>query len=449
MRERSYALATDLYELTMAAAYFENRMNHPATFEVFVRWMPPNRGYLVAAGLAQVIEYLLELRFSPRDLEFLRRLPVFRHVSDAFFDYLSEFRFRGDVWAMPEGTIFFPNEPILRITAPIIEAQILETYVLAYLNFESAIASKAARIVDAARGRAIIEFGARRAHGMEAALYAARAAYIGGCVGTSNVEAGYLFGIPIYGTAAHSWNMAFPDELDAFRAYLRVFPETTILLIDTYDTLQGARKATALGPVVRGVRLDSGDLATLSKQVRAILDEAGMTETKIIASGDLDEYKIADLLEHEAPIDIFGVGTQLSTSYDAPTLGGVYKLVEEEVDGRILYKIKLSTEKATYPGRKQVWRRTDAEGRFLSDVIALADEPPPPDAFPLLEEIMRGGRLVTPLPTLEEIRERTLENVRRLPEAYRRLKDAAEYPVSRSERLEELRQQVIAELQGV
>ncbi len=446
MRERSYALATDLYELTMAAAYFENGMNHPATFEVFVRWMPPHRSYLVAAGLAQVIEYLLELRFSARDLEFLRRLPVFRHVSDAFFEYLSEFRFRGDVWAMPEGTLFFPNEPILRITAPIIEAQILETYVLSYLNFESAIASKAARIVDAAQGRAIIEFGARRAHGMEAALYAARAAYIGGCVGTSNVEAGYLFGIPIYGTAAHSWNMAFPDELDAFRAYARVFPETTILLIDTYDTLTGARKATRLGPAVRGVRLDSGDLATLSKQVRAILDEAGMTETRIIASGDLDEYKIADLLAQGAPIDIFGVGTQLSTSYDAPTLGGVYKLVEEVVDGRVLYKIKLSAEKETYPGRKQVWRKTDAEGRFLGDVITLCDEPPPPGAFPLLQEIMCEGRLVISPPTLEEIRERTLQNVRRLPEPYRRLNGAAEYPVHRSARLEELRRQVIAEL---
>jgi len=449
MRERSYALATDLYELTMAAAYFENQMTPPATFEVFVRSLPPNRSYLVAAGLAQVIEYLLELRFTPRDLEFLRRLPVFRHVSDAFFEYLSEFRFRGDVWAMPEGTVFFPNEPILRIRAPLIEAQILETYVLSYLNFESAIASKAARIVDAARGRAIIEFGARRAHGMEAALYAARAAYIGGCIGTSNVEAGYLFGIPIYGTAAHSWNMAFPDELEAFRAYLRVFPETTILLIDTYDTLRGARKATELGPVVRGVRVDSGDLVALSKQVRAILDEAGMTETKIIASGDLDEYKIADLLDRGAPIDIFGVGTQLSTAYDAPTLGGVYKLVEEEVDGRVVYKIKLSAEKATYPGRKQVWRKMDAEGRFLSDVIALADEPPPQDAFPLLEEIMREGRVVTPLPTLEEIRERARENVRRLPEAYRRLRGAAEYPVTWSERLQELRQQVVAELHEV
>ncbi len=446
MTHRSLALATDLYELTMAAAYFENGLDHPASFEVFVRWMPPHRSYLVAAGLAQVIEYLSELRFTEADLEFLRRLPVFRHVSDRFFDYLKEFRFSGEVWAVPEGTIFFPNEPILRITAPIIEAQILETYTLSFLNFESSIASKAARIVDAAQGRAIIEFGARRAHGMTAALYAARAAYIGGCVGTSLVEAGYLFGIPLYGTAAHSWNMAFEDEIDAFRAYLRVFPETTTLLIDTYDTLEGARKATTLGPQVRGVRLDSGDLGPLSKEVRAILDAAQMHETRIIASGDLDEYRIEELIAEGAPIDMFGVGTQLSTSYDAPTLGGVYKLVEEVVNGEKVYTMKLSTEKSHYPGCKQVWRTSDDSGAYMFDTITLAEDDPVPGAVPLMQRIMSDGRLVIPYPTLDDIRQSFLAHLDRLPRPYRRLRGADSYPVRVSPRLEELRQRVIAQL---
>jgi nicotinate phosphoribosyltransferase len=399
MRQPSLALATDLYELTMAAAYFENDLDHLASFEVFVRWMPPARSYLVAAGLGQVVGYLTELRFTDCELEFLRRLPVFRHISDRFFSYLSTFRFTGDVWAMPEGTIFFPNEPLLRITAPIIEAQVLETYILSFLNFESSIASKAARIVDVADGRSVIEFGGRRAHGMDAALFAARAAYIGGCVGTSNVEAGYRFGIPLYGTAAHSWNMAFDSELESFRAYLRVFPETTTLLIDTYDTIAGAHTATQLGPDIKGVRLDSGDLAELSQQVRSILDAAGMHETKIVASGDLDEYKIQALLKQDAPIDLFGVGTQLTTSYDAPTLGGVYKLVEEHVGERIIHKMKLSTEKSHYPGCKQVWRQVDADGRFCGDIIGLADEVTPADSFPLLAMLIEHGRLVTPYPT--------------------------------------------------
>jgi len=429
----------------MAAAYFENGMDHPATFEVFVRWMPPNRGYLVAAGLAQVIEYLLGLRFTQSELEFLRRLPVFKHVSDEFFDYLKSFRFTGELWAVPEGTVFFPNEPLLRFTAPIIEAQVLETYTLSFINFESSIASKAARIVDAAKGRSIIEFGSRRAHGMDAALYAARAAYIGGCVGTSNVEAGYRFGIPVYGTAAHSWNMAFEEELDAFRAYLRVFPQTTTLLIDTYDTLEGARKAATLGPQIRGVRLDSGDLAKLSKEVRVILDAAGMRDTRIVASGDLNEYRIEELLANDAPIDIFGVGTQLSTSYDVPTLGGVYKLVEEQVGDQIVYKVKLSTEKSTCPGRKQVWRRIDDSGNYCFDLIALADEDPPPDSFPLMEKMMENGCLTIQYPTLEEIRQRTLDNLKRLPAGCRRLKEAEPYPVLMSEKLEDLRDRVIAQ----
>jgi nicotinate phosphoribosyltransferase len=437
---------TDLYELTMAAAYFEKGICHHASFELFVRSLPQRRSYLLAAGLAQVLEYLSELHFTEGDIAFLRRQPGFKNVSDAFFDYLSHFRFTGDVWALPEGTPFFANEPILRIQAPIIEAQVLETYLLSIINFETSVATKAARIVGAAQGRAVIEFGARRAHSMESALYGARAAYIGGCVGTSNVEAGALFGIPIYGTAAHSWTMAFDDEMDAFRAYFDVFPEATVLLLDTYDTLEAARKATALGKAIRGVRLDSGETIELSKQVRRILDEAEMTDTKIVVSSDLDEFHITEMLAAGAPVDMFGVGTNLSVSYDAPTLGGVYKLVEQIVDGRAQYKMKLSAEKATYPGRKQVWRRVDEQGNYLYDIVGLMDEEPRAEAFPLLEQAMRNGRLCVQYPTLPEIQQRAKENLQRLPARCRQIQGAEGYEVKYSQKLEELRQRVLADL---
>lgn len=446
MRQRWPALMTDLYELTMAAGYFENDIRHPASFELFVRDMPACRNYLLAAGLAQALEYLTQLRFTDSEIEFLRRLPIFTQVSDAFFAYLKEFRFTGDVWALPEGTPFFSNEPILLITGPIIEAQILETYLLSIINFETAIASKAARVVEAAQGRPVIEFGARRAHSMDSALYGARAAFIGGCAGTSNVEAGYTFGIPIFGTAAHSWTMAFSTEAEAFAAYFRVFPDSTTLLLDTYDTLAAAREATQLGPEIRGVRLDSGDIIELSKQVRHILNEAGMSETKIVVSSDLDEYRITELLAAEAPIDIFGVGTQLSVSYDAPTLGGVYKLVEQVVNGRVEYKMKLSAEKATYPARKQVWRTVDEHGDYAYDVIGLIDEDPPEHAFPLLKQFIKDGRTGIQYPSLKEIQQHARDNLRHLPARYRKIKDAAQYEVRISGQLEALRERVTSEL---
>ncbi len=366
------ALSTDLYELTMAAAYFESGLaRQPATFELFVRQLPPRRSFLIVAGLAQALDFLENLRFTTDEIDYLRGQPVFKNVRPEFFAFLKDLRFTGEVWAMPEGTVAFANEPLLRVTAPILEAQIVETALLSIINHQTMIASKAARVVAAARGRPVIEFGTRRAHGIEAGLLGARAAYIGGCAGTSHVEAGLRFGIPIFGTMAHSFVMAFEREQEAFDAFLKVFPDTATILLDTYDTIAAAKSLR--GRKIPAVRLDSGDIVTLSRQVRQILDEAGMRQTKIFVSGDLDEDRITELLDAGAPIDAFGVGTRLATSYDAPALGGVYKLVS----GRC----KLSAEKATYPLAKQVWR-SDA-----GDVITAADETAPGE--PLLAPARR------------------------------------------------------------
>lgn len=444
---RLSGLATDLYQLTMAAGYHANKRHERASFEMFIRRLPPNRSYLVAAGLEQALDFLSSVSFNAEEIDYLRRLPVFAHVAPGFFDYLSEFRFSGEVWAMPEGTIAFPGEPLLRVTAPLIEAQIVETFLLSTINFQTLIATKAARIVEAAEGRGVIEFGARRCHGFDAAVYAARAAFIGGCIGTSNVEAGHLFGLPIYGTAGHSWTLAFEKEMDAFRAYHKVFPESTTLLLDTYDTLQAARLATEFGVKLRGVRLDSGDIGALAKQVRAILDEAGMKETRILASNDLDEFKIAALLAADAPVDLFGVGTELSTSRDAPALGGVYKLVEVEFADRVEPKMKLSREKATYPHRKQVWRESDREGNFSRDVIAMADETGQPGQ-PLLKCVMRNGALTEPLPGLNEIQQHSKQQLARLPQAFKRISDAEHFPVRFSDELFRRRTRLMSQLEG-
>jgi nicotinate phosphoribosyltransferase len=444
MTERAYGLTTDLYELTMAAAYSESGINHRAIFELFVRTLPDCRSYLIAAGLEQALEYLRRLKFTADQIDYLRRHPSFKHVGKRFFDYLGELRFTGDVWAVPEGTVAFGMEPLLRVEAPIIEAQIVETFLLSTINFQTAIASKAARVVTAAQGRRVIEFGTRRAHGTEAGLLAARAAYIAGCAGTSNVEAGYTFGIPTFGTLAHSFVMSFDDEDAAFRAFLRVFPDTATLLVDTYDTISAVRRITAdLHSHVPAVRLDSGDLVDLSKQVRQMLDQAGMNATRIFASGDLDEHRIAELLSRGAAIDAFGVGTQLATSYDAPALGGVYKLVEMK-GGRTSMRIKLSPHKVTYPGPKQVWRRMDDHGKYAEDVIALADEDPL-DAEPLLVQVMKAGRLVEDdqteptrerrLERLERARARAAEQLCRLREGLLSLTPSDRYPVRFSDRL--------------
>ncbi len=436
------SLIVDLYELTMAAGYFANNYNHYSTFEVFVREMPRNRSYLVSAGLQQVIEYLLNLKFTAEEIDYLKSLPTFRKVGNDFWDYLSRFRFGGDVWAVPEGQIVFAGEPLLRVSAPIIEAQIIETFVLSMINFQTLIASKAARVVQAAqldgKPRMVMEFGSRRAHGPEASVLAARASYIAGCAGTSNVFAGMRFGIPVFGTAAHSWTMAFPTELEAFRAYHKVFPESTILLIDTYDIAQGTRHAVEIGPSIKGVRIDSGDLLTESRRVRKILDEAGFTHVKIVVSGDLNEYKIRQLVEAGAPIDSFGVGTQMVTSEDAPSLGGIYKLVEQEIGGQIRYRAKFSRNKATYPGKKQVFRFTDAQGNFRQDIIGLEFDEFPEEHFPLLKPILKKGKPVYRFPTLPDIQKFFFENVNKLPAPFKRFDRPEQYPVRYSQLLNNL-----------
>ena len=410
---KNLGIATDLYQLTMAAGYLANgRQNDVASFELFVRKFPENRSFLVLAGIQQALEYLQNLRFSQEEISYLKSLPVFAHVSEDFFVYLKNFRFSGEVWAMPEGTIFFPNEPVLRVTAPLIEAQIVETFLLATINFQTMIASKAARIVEAAQGRSVVEFGTRRAHGMDAGLHAARAAYIAGCVGTSNVEAGMLFGIPVFGTAAHSWVMSFAEEFDSFKAFHEVFPEHTTLLIDTYDTINAARLATKIGPSLKGVRIDSGDLLLQSKLVRKILDEAGLHATKIMVSGDLDEIKIAELLANQAPIDSFGVGTDLSTSRDAPALAGVYKLVE--LNGQP--KQKLSEGKSTIPFCKQVWRKYE-NGLMVSDVVKKFSSKNG-EGKPLLQLVMKDGEAIKPYPSLHESQIYCQQQMKALPEKH-------------------------------
>jgi nicotinate phosphoribosyltransferase len=448
MIERSIGLATDLYELTMAAAYFDNGLRHEAVFELFVRQLPPHRSYLIAAGLEQALDYLQSLKFTSEEIAYLRDHPSFANVSREFFDYLGEFRFTGDVWAIPEGTAVFEMEPLVRVSAPIIEAQVVETFLLATINFQTLIASKAARVVTAARGRSVIEFGSRRAHGTEAGLMAARAAYISGCAGTSNVEAGYLFGLPTFGTLAHSFVMLFDDEDDAFRAFLKVFPKTATILVDTYDTVAAVERLSQnFDSTLPAVRLDSGDLLELSKRVRAILDKGGKADTKIFASGDLDEYRIEELISRGASIDAFGVGTQLATSYDAPALSGVYKLVAIERQGRISMKLKLSPEKATYPGSKQIWRATDQSSKYCKDMVALFDETAPQDRDassevwrPLLELVMKGGHNIieqnsSRLERLNTARTRATEELRRLPDELLLLDGQARYPVRMSKRL--------------
>jgi nicotinate phosphoribosyltransferase len=436
------ALLTDLYELTMAAGFFEHRIECNATFELFVRQLPPERGYLVAAGLDSVLGYLEHLRFNDEDIRFLRAQPAFRTVSDAFFDHLRHFRFTGDVDAVPEGTLIFGGEPILQVTAPIAAAQIVETYLLSVINFETLVASKAARVVRAARGRGVWEFGTRRAQGPQAGVRAARAAYVGGCAGTSNVLAGYLYQVPLAGTAAHSWTQVYSTERESFLALLDTFPETAILLIDTYDPLRGAEIAATLGRKVYGVRLDSGDLLEKSRQVRDILDRNGLQETKIVASGDLNEYRVEELVFKGAPIDLFGVGTELATSRDVPALGVVYKLVETEKDGKVEFKTKFSEQKAHWPGRKQIFRfsrpRPDGKGsEFHHDIIACSTEDFP-DAEALIQPVMRDGRRLDPRPTIEQDRARTLASIERLPDRFQALHDGPRYPVAHSPALDQL-----------
>ena len=440
-------LLTDLYELTMAAGYVQNRFEALATFELFVRHLPNRRNYLVAAGLEQALDFLENVRFSSEDAAYLRALPSFRSVHSSFFDYLSRFQFAGDVWALPEGTIFFPGEPLLRVTAPIAEAQLVETGLLSILHFQTLIASKASRVTASAAGRPVVEFGSRRAHGMEAGVLAARAAFIGGCEGTSNTYAGRRFCIPVYGTQAHSWIMAHEDEADAFRDFLNVFPDESTLLVDTYDVHAAIEKIIALERKPGGVRLDSGDVLADSQWVRKRLDSAGLYDVKIFASGELDEERIKILLQSGARLDAFGVGTALSTSSDSPNIGVIYKLVEVDLGDTVRNAAKFSQEKITYPGRKQVFRFADKDRKFSGDVIGLGTESFP-GSEPLLVPVMRAGKRIAaadadPLAVMKRGQSRHLSDRAHLPEGILLLRTAEPpFPVRYSERLEELRDQV-------
>ena len=434
-------LLTDLYELTMAAGYFESgKAGEKATFEFTLRRLPAHRNYALIAGISEVVNYLLNLSFTSEEIEYLQGLPQFSRVSPGFFEYLRNFRFTGDLFAVPEGTPLFAGEPVLTIRAPIIEAQIPETYLLSAVTFQTLIASKAARCVDAAAGRPVVEFGTRRAHTPEAGTLGARAAWLGGCAGTSNTLAGFRYGIPVMGTAAHSWVMSFPCEMDAFRKLQRVLGPSTVQLIDTYDTLEGARRAAKLGGAMWGVRLDSGDYGTLSRQVRQILDEAGQRDAKIMVSGDLDEYRIRELATGGAPIDSFGVGTQLATSADAPHMGAIYKMVELEICGIKRFTAKYSEDKSSLPGAKQVFRDV------ARDVVARSGECGKGEA--LLRPMILGGRLIEPLPALAQSRERATQCIANLPPALRQLEDAEPWPVIQSRELRELVGQTRANLRG-
>ncbi len=436
------ALATDLYQLTMMAGYEAGRSTPRCTHELFVRELPPERTYLVAAGLEQALDYLEQLHFTADEIAFLRRTPALKSIHARFFDdVLPRFRFTGEVWAVDEGEVVFGHEPLLRVTAPAPEAQLVETALLATITFQTSVASKASRVVAAASGREVIEFGSRRAHGLEAACLAARAACLAGCRATSNVEAGRLFGLPVSGTMAHSWVMNFDDEVAAFKEYLRVFGGQTTLLIDTYDTIAAAKKIVEAGLKPSAVRLDSGDLDVLSRAVRAILDAGGLTDTRILASGDLDEHRVATLVGGRAPIDAFGVGTAISTVRDAPALGGVYKLVETEHAGQVTPTLKLSTGKRTFPGRKQVWR-VSADRRALYDVIGLADEADA-EGRPLLKCVMREGRRVGPSPSMGELQRTAALRFAELPQEVTSLESGAPLAVRLSPALDQLAREAV------
>jgi nicotinate phosphoribosyltransferase len=436
-------LFTDLYELTMAQTFFQQRMFAGATFSLFIRQYPPNRGFMVSAGLEDVLDYLEAFHFSQQGLDYLRSTGQF---GDDFLQYLKNDvgPFAGSVRAIPEGRLFFVNEPVLEITAPIIQAQLVETFVINQINFQSLLTTKAARCVAAARGRVLVDFASRRTHGVDAALKMARCSYIAGFQSTSNVLAAQRYGIPPSGTMAHSFISSFPSEIEAFRAYAGAFPDRTVLLLDTYDTIQGAWHAAEVGRELEdaghrlaGVRLDSGDFGSLSRQVRQILDDAGLGYVNIIASGGLDEYQIQDLLQAGAPIDQFGVGTRVGVSDDAPWSDMAYKLVRYDQ----MPVMKLSTGKTSLPGGKQVLRLKTPQGRFDRDILACEDENLP-GGEALLELVMQDGRRLGSKPQLDDIRSRLAQDLARLDGHYQRLYNPPRYPVTLSARLERLAAQV-------
>jgi len=440
-------LATDFYQLTMGAAYYQYNLENGidenediATFELFIRKFPRNRNYLIFAGLEQAIQYLLGARFTDRIIEFLREKAVFRNIDSNFFDdYLPNFKFNLDVWAMREGNFFFPNEPIIRVQGPMFHAQIVETYLLNVINFQTLIASKASRVKNVASDKILLEFGTRRSHSPLAGVYAARASYIAGFHGTSNVVADLELGINSSGTMAHSFVQKFDDELDSFESYYKIYGKDSILLIDTYDTEKGAQKCSKFGNKIRGVRIDSGDLIKHARNVRKILDNNGCEQVIIVASSDLNEYKIKEIIDKNAPIDAFGVGTELATSRDDPTIAGVYKLIEYNGAPRI----KISEEKLTYPGKKQVYRIYHKNGSLKEDILSLENESPPSDSEALLIPIMKKGELTIKLPKLEDIQKFYLENIKKLPMSYKKLEELKIFELKISKKLQNLTESLL------
>ncbi len=441
----TFALLTDLYQLTMAACYFDQEMHEEATFSLFIRKYPPNRGYFVAAGLEEAVNYLSTLKFGEDDLAYLESTGLFQ---TRFLDFLKGVRFTGEMYAMPEGSIFFKDEPLLEVSAPIIEAQLAETFIINAVSLQTLIATKASRSIYAAQGRPVIDFSLRRTQGTDAGLKVARACYLAGFTGTSNVLAGKLYGIPIFGTMAHSYITSFKEEIEAFRVFAKNFPKTTTLLIDTYDNYAGAHKAAqvaremeARGERLRAVRLDSGDIAAISQKVRQILDEEGIDYARILASGGLDEYEIAQILAAGGKVDLFAVGTKMGVSADAPYFDIAYKLVKYA--GRPI--MKLSTGKVTLVDKKQVFRFFDDDGRMARDVIALREEAVA-GGRPLLEKVMEHGRILKPLPDLKKSREYFASQFALLPPEYKALEKPAAYPVHLSPGLEHLQSQVEQEI---
>ena len=447
-RDFSLALFTAFYELTMAQAYWQNGQTAEATFSLFLRRYPPDRGYFVFAGLHDILDYLEDFHFTDDDIRYLHSLD--RFDSD-FLSYLHDLRFTGTVRALREGTLFFANEPVLEITAPIIEAQILENFLLNRVNLQTMLATKAARAVYAAQGRTVTEFASRRTPGIDAAEQLVRVGHMAGFAGTGNVRGAAQHGVPPAGTMAHSFITSFPSEIDAFRAYARSFPDSCIFLVDTYDTLLGTKNAITIamelrdqGHELRAIRLDSGDFLDLSKRVRTMLDEAQLENVQIVASGELDEFAIEKLLSAGAPIDGFGVGTKVGASADAPWTDCVYKLVE--YDG--VPVLKLSTGKETMAGRKQLYRFYDANGQYQTDVIALANEPTLTgnNAIPLLHQVLRHGQRSAPSPTLADLRAHFASEFERLPDQHKALRSPPAYQVKVSADLERLQQRLTQEI---
>jgi nicotinate phosphoribosyltransferase len=447
--EANMSLLTDFYELTMCASYFENGRNETATFDLFIRKLPPNRSYFIFAGLEQVLLFLENVKFGEEHISYLKE----KRLSEGFLEYLKGFKFTGEVWSVPEGTIVFPEEPLIRVTAPIIEAQLVETFILNTVNLQTMIATKASRVVHAAKGRSVIEFGLRRTQGTDAGMKAARCSYLAGAEGTSNVLAGLKYGIPLFGTMAHSYVMFFDKEVDSFRAFAKTFPQTSTFLIDTYDDLKGAENAAIVakelekkGYRLNAVRLDSGDLLSISQKVRQVLDDRGLNYVKIFASGDLDEYVIEELLKEGAKIDAFGVGTRMGTSLDRPYVDVVYKLSGKVEEGNFVPTMKLSKGKVTLPGKKQIFRQTGKNRRYVKDIIGLEDEEI--EGEPLLKKVMKDGCITCEVPRLQGVKEATLENLSRLPEKYKRLRNPCSYPVELSHRLTKIRSQVVDRLRS-